>query len=304
MSRWAAIVADEDADSAALITRWLSPQRYEILTVADAGGIAAAAARHKLVLVLASATLPGLNARKLCQSLRDAPQYTYLISLLQHYEPSQVVAAYDAGADEVIAKPLIAAELRARLQHAARVLALEEVRAQIASEADLLAEISAATRLHSRRYLETQLGVELARAHRFSHPLAVILGEAQAVPNDRHLMRMLGDFLAERLRSKIDWVASYEGRQLALVTPETGLAGAVSAARRLHAQLSDDAILASAGLPTALAMNFGVSAVDPEQLSLHATIDTQAMLDSARRKLSDAARLAGGGVAAGPVPYS
>jgi PleD family two-component response regulator len=304
MSRWAAIIADEDADSAALIKRWLSPQRYEILTVADASGIAAAAARYKLVLVLTSATLPGLSIGKLCRSLRGAPQYTYLIYLLQDYAPSQVVAAYDAGADEVIAKPLIAAELRARLQRAARVLALEEVRAQITSEADLLAEISAATRVHSQRYLQTQLEVELARAHRFSHPLAVTLGEARAIPNDRHLMHMLGDFLAVHLRSRIDWVACYEERLLALVTPETSLAGAVSVARRLHAKLSDDAVLASAGLPTALDMNFGISAVDPEQLSLHATIDTQEMLGAARHKLHEAGRLTGGGVAAAPVPYS
>lgn len=304
MESWAAIIADVDVHSRELVAQALSPLRYRITAVECASGIVEIAARYNTALVIAGTSLPGLDPARLRRELGASADCTYVMFLLERHDPVAIEAAFAAGADDALAKPLIAAELRARLQHAARVLALENFRAQLEGEGALLAEISARANFHSRRFLEIQLGHEIERARRYAHPLALVLAEVRGDRTGNHVMRNLGHLLPERFRTRIDWMARYDDARLAFVLPETGLSGALALTRRLHAELTDHSVLTSVGLPIELAFCFGVGVLDPARLSARVAPDPRMLFDAAEAYLRDAARRGRGETAGGPVPHA
>jgi sigma-B regulation protein RsbU (phosphoserine phosphatase) len=93
--------------------------------------------REKIQLVLADWQMPGMQGTELCSSLRalDLGQYTYIILMSAQNDEEFLIKALDAGADDVLAKPVDGNELEARLQSAVRRI---ELQAQLANKTDEL----------------------------------------------------------------------------------------------------------------------------------------------------------------------
>jgi PleD family two-component response regulator len=272
---------------------------YDAITTSKASKIASVASGHADRVILASLSLPDLKPKALRRKLNESRGYSYLIYTLDRYAPDDVTSAFEAGADDIIAKPLVSAELKARLRQATRVLTLEAVCARVASEATLFDEISARTSFHSRRYLDAQLPSELMRASRFAHPIGLALARIEADPWDERDMRAVSGFLSAHSRQNVDWVARYDEHEIAFVYPETMLPGAVCATQRLDTVLSS-AARTSMDLPKNLSINFGVTALDPTQMSKPP--DPRILLDAAESYLHDAIR-SGREIVAGAVPH-
>lgn len=286
-----AVVADRDPDTVELVSTWLAPLGYDVIATSTLEGTLDALRGHKQAVVLAATTLPAFNAEIVCRRLRSELDHVQIVLLLPERIRDAVANAFEAGADDVIEKPFIVAELRTRLRKAARMLTLEAIRANRNSESETLAEIGAWSNIHSRRYLDVQLSHEISRAHRFAHALALVLVEAPSIGGDKRAVRTLGRLLTEHTRNRIDWVADYAEHTLALVLPETTLRGALSLAKRLHEELAGNMPVA-AGLPTHLKVNFGVSAMAEARGSVAERIDAQALLRSAEIYLRDGATAA------------
>ena len=268
----------------------LSRLGYRTLNASSAEQVIASAANTPSRVVLVSLELAGLEPKQLRRDLGDAPGHTHLIYLLPSASAADTRTAFEAGADDVIAKPLIDVELYARLRHAARVLALEEMCAHVEGEAALFDAISARASFHSRGYFDAQFTTELARASRFLHPLSVAVAHIEADPWDERDTRSLGRFLSGRFRSNVDWVARYDERRIAMVFPETGLSGALRAAERLNLALGG-AERSALKLPDKLSIKYGVTTLDATQLSGHdAPPDSRILLDAVERYLDDALR--------------
>lgn len=93
--------------------------------------------RDKIQLVLADWQMPGMQGTELCSNLRalDLGQYTYIILMSAQNDEEFLIKALDAGADDVLAKPVDGNELEARLQSAVRRI---ELQAQLANKTDEL----------------------------------------------------------------------------------------------------------------------------------------------------------------------
>ncbi len=295
-----AILVDGDPKTIVRIKDALQ-QHDCVVELATASTVVAAAHAHKSTLVLLASSPSDSEPWSACRKLHDNAGSHHVICLLDRYDPAQVAAAFSAGADDVLTKPLIPAELDARVRLGKRVLMLEETRSTLEEEGALLAEISTRASFHSRRYLQSELTNELTRARRFEHALSVIVAEAQQPEGGERAMRSFGQVLSRLCRSRVDWIARHGDRSYAVVLPETDLVGALSAAGRLQTELS---AREASDSPDSLVINLGVSALEGEHTEIVESAGPQLLLDAAEQYLKEAMRKGPGQIVGGPAPHA
>ncbi len=79
-------------------------------------------------IVISDWMLPETSGLELCKRIRACPQdsYTYIIIMTAKDNKEDVLAAFDAGADDYIAKPYDLRELHARMNTGKRIIQLED----------------------------------------------------------------------------------------------------------------------------------------------------------------------------------
>jgi putative nucleotidyltransferase with HDIG domain len=111
------LLVDDHRPSVELLSRWLTRDGYEIMT-ADSGETALAAVeRHHPDLVLLDINIPEPNGFAVCQQLKRDPATAGIpIIFMSGLEPiTAETTARDLGADDYVAKPVDAYELRIRI---------------------------------------------------------------------------------------------------------------------------------------------------------------------------------------------
>jgi PAS domain S-box-containing protein len=139
-----AVLADDNADMRAYVTRILEAGGYEVVAVAD-GQAALAAARSGTPpdLVLSDVMMPKLDGFGLLQALRGDPALREVLVILLSARAGEEarLEGLAAGADDYMVKPFSARELRARVDGAVRLSRLR--RASAARERELHAALVA-----------------------------------------------------------------------------------------------------------------------------------------------------------------
>ena len=122
------LIAEDDPVSATLLQTLLTQWDYDVLITENGDdALSVLSADDGPSLAILDWIMPGLSGPAVCRKIRSASpsRPLYLILLTRLGKRDNIVEGLDAGADDYLAKPFDAAELRARVQAGRRVVNLE-----------------------------------------------------------------------------------------------------------------------------------------------------------------------------------
>jgi DNA-binding response OmpR family regulator len=114
------LVAEDDEDILDLVVFDLEDEGYEVLTARNGEEAIALALERRPDLVLLDVAMPGLDGYEVTRRLRadESTRGTPVVLLTARAQVKDVIAGFEAGANDYVTKPFRPDELRTRL-HAA-----------------------------------------------------------------------------------------------------------------------------------------------------------------------------------------
>jgi diguanylate cyclase (GGDEF)-like protein len=218
-----------------------------VVRAADAFEASQTLLEQSIDVAVVDLELPLQSGLAVLQHVRQTEQRGHLPVLMRSLtdDVQARVAAFAEGADDFLVKPVAPLELVARAQ---RHLALRRRFDGLARELDRLRELSSTdglTQVANHRAFQERLKEEFRRAQRYDDPLALILMDVDhfKLVNDSH-GHQVGDevlkAMAQAVRDAVretDLVARYGGEEFAVLLPKTHLAGALTVAERICADV-------------------------------------------------------------------
>jgi diguanylate cyclase (GGDEF)-like protein len=266
------LVVDDDPDAVRALTVALSSTQVEMVGLNDPYRLMEALAEHRPDLLLLDVEMPGPSGFDLCRIVRSKPEWQALpiLFITAHTGVEFRVAAFQAGADDYLAKPVMREELRARVHSR-----LE--RARLARER---AERDSLTGLLLRRPFLESLQARLAEAQRQRRPLALGFLDVDRfkkindthghLAGDRVLMQM-GRLLSRCFR-KEDLRCRWGGEEFVVVLMgETG-EGAKTVLGRMASELAKVQFQSDKGEPFQVTFSGGVAVAPRDGMTLDALL--------------------------------
>jgi len=117
-TRTAALLIDDDARLAALVTEYLGTHGIEVTVAGDARRGLASLRGGRFDVVLLDVMLPGIDGLEACRRIRATPELAGLpiVMLTARGEDVDKVVGLELGADDYLAKPFNPRELLARIR--------------------------------------------------------------------------------------------------------------------------------------------------------------------------------------------
>jgi two-component system alkaline phosphatase synthesis response regulator PhoP len=115
------LVVDDEPSIVKLVTAYLKPEGYELVTAADGPSGLKSVRAFKPDVVILDVMLPGMDGLEVLQQIRRESQ-AYVILLTARTEEADKVIGLSVGADDYMTKPFSPRELTARIKAALRRL--------------------------------------------------------------------------------------------------------------------------------------------------------------------------------------
>ncbi|MGV3587597.1 MAG: response regulator transcription factor [Adhaeribacter sp.] len=111
------LVVDDDPDIVELLQYNLTRENYEVASAENGKAAIATALTFKPDIILMDVMMPLMDGITACRHLRELPEFkeTFIIFLTARSEEFSEVAAFEAGADDFINKPIKPRALLSRL---------------------------------------------------------------------------------------------------------------------------------------------------------------------------------------------
>jgi len=204
-------------------------------------------------IILSDWLMPGMDGIELCRAIRkmQLPGYIFFVLLTAKDSKADIIEGLKAGADDYLTKPVLHAELTARIRTGIRILEVEKSLKAAAEEIKALSVTDPLTGCYNRRYLNEHLLQEITRSRRYGRSLSIVLCDIDYFKrvNDTYghaagdiVLKTVAHCLNESIRKGIDWVVRFGGEEFLLVLPETEFRFALQAAERLRQTIAARAI--------------------------------------------------------------
>jgi diguanylate cyclase (GGDEF)-like protein len=222
-----------------------------------------------------------MNGLEVCKRIKGAYPEMPVILMTACTQAADIDAAFRAGADDYITKPLQRRELVARVGQAWRLrteterrLELMQKLRQTNEELERLSALDGLTGLANRRRFDETMKIEWGRAARQREELAIIMLDLDHFKgyNDRYghpegdeALRRVAGVLRSVAGRSADLTARYGGEEFVVLLPGTGIEGAVTVAERIRSGVEAlDLTIARTRVAAKLTVSLGVAAAVPE----------------------------------------
>jgi diguanylate cyclase (GGDEF)-like protein len=231
------LVADDDEGIRLLLTATLERLGHACVVAPDGSEAWQRYVDEAPDMVVTDWQMPGLDGTELAARIRAHGEsgYAYVVLLTGEADEASARQAMEAGADDVLQKPLDTADLERKLIAAERVTAMHR-RMHADARHDPL------TGVGNRLRLAEDLAAVCGRVERYGHAYCVAMfdidhfkahNDAGGHRRGDDVLRAVATALREAVRSG-DAVYRYGGEEFAVLLPEQTLEGAEQAADRLR----------------------------------------------------------------------
>lgn len=269
MSRCKVCVADDCAETAAVLCEGLKLHNYEACAVHTGTEALNVCGKGEIDLVLLDVCLPDISGYEVCEKLKANPATRDIgvIFVTVKGSPKDVAKGYSLGAADYICKPYNLPMVMVRVDAAVRERCRRE---RLRLEHQSLLEESYTdhlTGLRNRRYLLERLQEEVEKAHRYNYPVCCVVFDVDDVrPVDDELGPVsLDDLLAEvgmtirNYSRTFDILARYDGTMFAAVLPHVPLEDARSYAQKIMEEVGSTTF-SDPNFPTEASVSVGIVA--------------------------------------------
>jgi signal transduction histidine kinase len=122
------MIVEDDQVSQRLLEKLVVDLGHEVVTTANGREAWDRYQAHPVQMVITDWLMPEMDGLELCKLIRKRPDapYTYIITLTARSSKADLAQVFEVGADDFIAKPVDADELKARIRAGERIVALED----------------------------------------------------------------------------------------------------------------------------------------------------------------------------------
>jgi two-component system cell cycle response regulator len=266
------LIVDDDDLVLARLQELVKAAGYEVRTATGVAEALGALETFPASIIVTDFNMTDTDGLELCRCVRKRrfAGYVYIILFSLRDCEDDILAAFDAGADDYVIKRTSATQFMARLRTAKRVLELENS-LRTAAERRRQVEINdALTGVYNRRYFLRHFGRELKRTQRFGGNVSLLLIEVDHFKtiNDTYghaigdlVLKRLTRLLATSLRRDTDWCARLGRKSFAMVLEGAKLVDAWACAHVVRRAIADSSIDTSAGC-IRMTVSIGVSGLE------------------------------------------
>jgi two-component system cell cycle response regulator len=246
------LIAEDDPASRLLLETVVRAAGHEVVAAEDGDqGWRLFREVPDVDVVISDWMMPNMDGLDFCRRVRsiDRQGYTYFVLVTALDDTDHVVRGIENGADEYLTKPLDRAQLRARLQSAARLNAVHRMMNERNSRLQRLNEqlqsqcrTDPLTGLGNRLRMREDLDALTDQAKRYGHRFCLLLCDIDEFKsyNDHYghqagdeALRKVGQTLTQQCRAG-DSAYRYGGEELLAVLPEQSISGGIAFAERLR----------------------------------------------------------------------
>jgi two-component system cell cycle response regulator len=239
------LIVDDDDLVLERLAQLVSSSGYRVHTTTSGFAALSWLQSSHASIVVTDVNMPAIGGLELCRRIRalNRPDYVYLILLTVSDDEKDILAGFDAGADDYISKQTSVPHFKARLRTANRILALEYTLKNELQKRQVLAMTDELTGVYNRRYFTKRLSAVLKRLNAPGARVSVLLVDVDHFKkvNEGHghaagdlVLKGITREMSACLRDPNDWCARLGGEEFVLVLEGSDLAEAGVCAERIR----------------------------------------------------------------------